>query len=647
MTATTYFNNISNATTGSNNISIGTVAWSGTGNISVSDNSYADVYLMDSEQSYYLNASGFGFSIPNNAIIIGITVSVEKDTVYVSDVVDGSVRIIRNGTIGSVEEASSSYWPATDTWVDYGNGSYLWGETWTSAEINDNRFGVAISCYNAMGSTRCYIDNIRITIDYAIPIPTLFEPTNASSNTKPYPPLTSDINFTWESLLSFGSNIVIAKDVNFNLIAVDTTTANNYSVQSLEADEYWWKVQYYNSSSGTFYNWSAVFNFTLSSNTQTTSGTAIQGTVSELINGAYVPLDSVTVYIQSSAANWSSSMVTGTNGYYLFDGLSNTTTYYVYASKTEYTTSTAEYVTTGSGTWTTKNILLKKTEPTDFESDKQYVKFKARWLWCFINCDIQGATISAYKSGDVVAYASGVTDTTGSISFRLYKAQLYRVTVVNATAGISQEMTLYPKDTEYIFLITNTEPTMQEHPVQEKDAITISVSKATINTTHATITINYTDILAGTTGLTYYINQTNSTVASWTWAAGTYNHTFTISGYSGQSYLVRVIGQHSTYGTIDRSYAVPFEKSGVGIADISNTVWLWFAIIIMFFTAAMFTNSTAEQGLLIICAEGWIFFFMGMFSSLGSAQFAIGLTLASVIGVMAYIKRSQAREGYA
>jgi len=56
-------------------------------------------------------------------------------------------------------------------------------------------------------------------------------------------------------------------------------------------------------------------------------------------------------------------------------------------------------------------------------------------------------------------------------------------------------------------LITNTVTTFQEHDTQEKDAINISVSKETYNSTMANISINYTDSLSQTTALKYYINQ--------------------------------------------------------------------------------------------------------------------------------------------
>lgn len=481
---------------------------------------------------------------------------------------------------------------------------------------------------------------------------TLSSPANQSQIYHNYPPLISSVTFAWSATNSsvVHHNLIIARDANFNLIESDTTFQGLSKTLSLSAGSFWWKVRPYYTGTGTYGLYTPAWNFTLTANYTAGSGTAIHGTIYELLDGVQTPLSGVTVNIQHSAGNWSSGMTTGTNGYYLFTGLSNDTTYYIYATKKDYQNSATEYVTTVGGTWVTRNIFMKPTEPTWFEADTHYVKFKARWLYCIWDCDIAGATIDAYNYGEVVAYKTAITDSTGSVSFLLFKTQRYRVTVTHATAGISQEMTIYPKDTEYIFLIKNTDTPWTEPPVQEKDAINISLSKATLNSTHATITVNYTDALSDTTNLTIYVNQSNGTstenvIASWN-NAGAGNHTFTISNYSGQQYKVHIIAAHTTYGTIDRTYAVLFEKSAVGIQTIPATLWLWFAIGMMFFVAAMFTGSTAEIGAVLVCAIGWIFFSLGMFSSLNTIQFGIALTVATIISVMAYIRKSQDRGGY-
>ncbi len=534
------------------------------------------------------------------------------------------------------------------TWYTLGsvsaNGATIFDRNYSVTQLSRIRF-IKATAYKTGGG----LDDVTIRW-YEIQAwngPMLLTPNNLSITYYNYPPQTSSVSFAWNQTNYSNYRLEIAKDSNFNLISVDTTVTTNSSTQSLQGtQQYWWRVSIYNSTSGTYGNASNAFSFTLQAN-NTVNNNSIQGIVYELVNGVSTAVSGATVFIYNTS--WSSQQVTGSNGYFLFEGLANGTIYYVKASKKDYQESEIETVNV-SGV-TTRNIQLRPTESPFFEPDKQYVLFKVRWLYCFSNCDIQGVTISAYKSGEVIAYKTGITDSTGGISLLLLKEQLYRITAVNASAGISQEMTIYPKDTEYIFMITNTDQGYTTYPIQEKDAINIGVSKTTINTTHATITVNYTDSLAGTTALTVYVNQSNGTnatetvIASWT-NAGAANHTFTISSYSAQQYKVHIVAAHSTYGTIDRTYAVFFEKSSVGIKGIPDQLWLWFAIGIMFFTAAVFTASTADKGFLVVCAEGWIFFFWGAFNSLNAVQFSVSLTLATVIAVFVYIRKSQNQEGY-
>lgn len=477
--------------------------------------------------------------------------------------------------------------------------------------------------------------------------PNLISPSNGSSQTITFPPLTTTINFTWTADNSgLSSNLVVAKDVNFNLIEADTTTTNNYSSQSLESGIHYWKVRFYNSTNSSYSNYSDYFYFTITGASSAT-GAGIDGIVYSLNNGVQTPLSGATVFIYNNS--FSSQTTTGSNGYYLFTGLVNGSIYNLKASLKDFQTS--EIATVNVSGITTYNIQLKPTEPAWFEADKQYILFKARWLYCLTYCDIPGATITVYKYGEVIPVVVGaesnpkVTDTSGSASFLLFKTQRYRVTIENATAGISQTMDLYPKDTNYIWLITNTNTRLQDHPILESQAIQINVSKSIINATNATITVSYNDTLNSTSNLTIYLNQSNSSIAVFT-TIGNGSHVFSIANYSGQSYFVHIVANSSIYGTIDDTYSVMFEKSSVGVSGIPEELWLWFMIGIMFFTGAIFTASTVELGLIIVCAEGWIGLAAGAFSTINTTQFGIGLTLVSVIAIMAYINVQQKKEGY-
>lgn len=149
---------------------VGTVAWSNPDNAKVSDNVYA-TGLTAIGQTHYLKATNFGFSIPTGAIINGILVEVEMKYVGNNDVDDNSIKIVKsNGSFGTQEKKrpNETWWPVSDTYISYGSSSDLWGETWTSTDINDVDFGVGISADIDGGNPGDggYVDHIRTTVYY-------------------------------------------------------------------------------------------------------------------------------------------------------------------------------------------------------------------------------------------------------------------------------------------------------------------------------------------------------------------------------------------------------------------------------------------------------------------------------------------------
>lgn len=149
-----------------NDTSLGSAAWSDLNNAAASDNLYAYAVLGGNTTSYYLKATGFGFTIPDNATIDGIVVEVERSAsgFYVRD---ARVYIVKGNALTGTNKANSTPWPSTDTYQTYGSPTDLWGTTWTPADINSTGFGVAISVLNQdTNIAQAYIDHIRITVYY-------------------------------------------------------------------------------------------------------------------------------------------------------------------------------------------------------------------------------------------------------------------------------------------------------------------------------------------------------------------------------------------------------------------------------------------------------------------------------------------------
>lgn len=144
---------------------LGVVAITNPSNASVSDNSYATSVLLITQISNYLKVTNFGFLIPLDATITGITVAIERSTTVLNATHDNSVRLVKTDVISGNDKASASLWPTSDASVNYGSATDLWGLTWTPVDINAATFGVVISALADIGGT-AQIDFISISVDY-------------------------------------------------------------------------------------------------------------------------------------------------------------------------------------------------------------------------------------------------------------------------------------------------------------------------------------------------------------------------------------------------------------------------------------------------------------------------------------------------
>ncbi len=164
---------------GSNVTGIGTEAWQNPAEITTPGSPYASVTLSrDYRYTNYLQATDYSFSIPPDAIITGIEVAIDhKSTGSSPSIYDNVVSLVKAGeNIGESVLVGNNY-ASLIAWTKnyfstaiYGSLNDLWGTTWTPAEINDPRFGVAMAAYrqNLGNNLRdAIVDSIQITVYYS------------------------------------------------------------------------------------------------------------------------------------------------------------------------------------------------------------------------------------------------------------------------------------------------------------------------------------------------------------------------------------------------------------------------------------------------------------------------------------------------
>ena len=66
-------------------------------------------------------------------------------------VYDNAVKLIKGGTVGGNNNASTTVWNIATTTATYGSPTDLWGQSWTASDINSANFGVVLSAYQKNG----------------------------------------------------------------------------------------------------------------------------------------------------------------------------------------------------------------------------------------------------------------------------------------------------------------------------------------------------------------------------------------------------------------------------------------------------------------------------------------------------------------
>jgi hypothetical protein len=115
-----------------------------------------------------LRVTNFGISLPADADVKGVEVSVERMVDGGSDVTDDLVQLVVGGSLSGSDKASISAWPTTEAAATYGGSTDLWGLTPTRAQIVASDFGVEIRATkgDSVTARQARIDHVTITIHY-------------------------------------------------------------------------------------------------------------------------------------------------------------------------------------------------------------------------------------------------------------------------------------------------------------------------------------------------------------------------------------------------------------------------------------------------------------------------------------------------
>ena len=150
-----------------NDDSVSGKSWQNPDNAKIEDGNTS--YIIEPAYTQYLKATNFGFSVPSGATIDGIEVGVKRKS---SDagywILDYSVKLVKSDGGFSVANRANTdpgQWSTTLTYAFYGGSSDLWGESWTSSDINNSNFGIAFSV-DGYDEPSLEVDHIQIKVYY-------------------------------------------------------------------------------------------------------------------------------------------------------------------------------------------------------------------------------------------------------------------------------------------------------------------------------------------------------------------------------------------------------------------------------------------------------------------------------------------------
>lgn len=156
------------------------VAWSNPENAKTENESFATAELTAaSPTSRSLKATEFGFAVPEEATIAGISAAVVCNYTNPGqipadgEVEDNEVKLVKAGTIEGTSQAKSGTWTigVPSGTRNYGGTSNLWGLALTPANVNASNFGIALSAKGvALAKTNtARVDKVTLTVYYTLP----------------------------------------------------------------------------------------------------------------------------------------------------------------------------------------------------------------------------------------------------------------------------------------------------------------------------------------------------------------------------------------------------------------------------------------------------------------------------------------------
>jgi hypothetical protein len=147
--------------------------WLNSNRIFVQDGSYATFNLIHGQTTNSLIATGFGFSIPSFATVLGIFVTVVRGDIGGTLSINNALAQLLKAGVGAGSNKDGpvgSAWGVPPEVQSYGSGSDLWGTTWLPSDINNATFGFQLQAKDTdpSASDVAGVDFVGLSVTYSV-----------------------------------------------------------------------------------------------------------------------------------------------------------------------------------------------------------------------------------------------------------------------------------------------------------------------------------------------------------------------------------------------------------------------------------------------------------------------------------------------
>lgn len=125
--------------------------WSNVTRVTADDGSFTSTTLHDATnqcQTYTIQASDFGFSVPTGATIVGIELQIEIGA-WPTSGSNANINVVTDASSATTDPPAFAQLSNPGAGIfTVGGASELWSKSWTPTQVNDNIFGIQFLGYD-------------------------------------------------------------------------------------------------------------------------------------------------------------------------------------------------------------------------------------------------------------------------------------------------------------------------------------------------------------------------------------------------------------------------------------------------------------------------------------------------------------------